>query len=424
MRVLVVSPHAPSKSHVHGGATRLHRIYSGLIARGNDVTVVAPFTREESANVELLEDEGFTIRPYLRPSGRLRELLGTLLRRPALLGLAARASGKELVTAVFWVHLRQLVREALTDADYDVVVIEHSFAARWREEIETDLPVLLVVHELESPQLLAKAVRLGGARGFARYLDGGRTLRSEKRCTPLFDGVVLMSEVERMRLSQIVGEGLMPQSYVVGNGADLEPLSAVGPDPDEQRVLFTGTLAYPPNVVAAEWIARKVWPHVLAAEPAARLDIVGAGPSRATLALGQLEGIEVHGDVPSMLPWFDRASVCTLPMLEGGGTRLKLIDAFAASRAVVATTNGATGVDCSHGRELLIADSPEDFARAILRLLGDREQRERLGRHGRALAERSYGWDRLAGEFDDVLGEVVGRRSVTPIKVVVSDADV
>jgi len=145
-------------------------------------------------------------------------------------------------------------------------------------------------------------------------------------------------------------------------------------------------------------------------------------PHRSTRALDGLPGISMHADVPDMQPWFASASVCTLPMLEGGGTRLKLADAFAASRAVVSTTNGATGLECRNGHDLLIADSAEDFARAIVRLLRDSEQRARLGRNGRALVERLYDWNSLGVELAKCLQDVVASSEATPIRVVVSDA--
>ncbi|MFT4049397.1 MAG: glycosyltransferase family 4 protein [Solirubrobacterales bacterium] len=418
MRVLLITPAAPSKAHVNGGATRMHRLYRRLLERGDEVTVAAVFTADEAGGVEALREEGFAVEPYVRPRGRGREILRALIRRPGLLRLAWRMPAKELISAVFWVDLAPLVHALLNDRAFDVVVIESSFAAWWRADFETDLPVVLVTHEVESVQQMAKATRVGGPAGLARYVNGARIRRSEARWTPEFDGVVVMSESERLILEQVVGKARLPQTFVVGNGADLSAMESVDSDPGAARVLFTGTMAYPPNAVGAQWLAREVWPSVLAARPDAVLEIVGAAPSRATLALGDLTGISVHADVPDMREWFSRASVCTLPMIEGGGTRLKLADAFAARRAVVSTTNGATGIDCSDGREVLIADSAEDFARAIVRLLDDSELRARLAGRGRTLAERLYDWDVLGDQLAGALQSVIAAQSAAPLEVV------
>ncbi len=399
----------------------MHRLYRRLVELGDAVTVACVVTADETESIETMRKEGMAVRAHVRPRSRLRELLAAIIRRPSILrGLAFRSS-KELISSVFWVDLAATVRDELASGDHDVVVIESSFAAFWRGQIETDLPVVLVTHEVESIQLMDKGARIGGIGGLGRYINGARVRRSEQRWTPRFDGVVVMSEEEQHQLEGIVGSATMPRSYVVGNGADLDVMDAVGPDPDDQTVLFTGTMAYPPNAVGAQWLAREVWPLVLAESPDAQLAIVGASPSRATRALDALPGVSVHADVPDMRPWFSGASVCTLPMLEGGGTRLKLIDAFAARRAVVSTTNGATGIDCQAGHDLLIADTPEDFARDIVRLLADAELRARLARNGRALAERLYDWDSLGEKLHDALEGAIAARTATPIKVVVSD---
>lgn len=409
MRVLLITPTAPSATHVNGGATRIHRLYRGLLARGHEVTVIAPFTPGEQANIEKLESEGFDLQPQLRPTSRVSEAASALLRRPALLRTMARESTKQSIAAIFWVDLLPQVRSALASGEHDVVVIEQSFAAGWRADLETDLPVVLVTQEVESPHLLAKGARLGGLGGFMRYLNGARTRRAEKYWTPLFDGVIVMSAAEAQTLEQIVGATRLPLVQVVGNGTDIDRFDDLAPDPGERGVLFTGTLAYPPNTVGAAWLAHRVWPLVLRQVPDAKLAIVGACPPRSVRALDSLPGVSLHADVPDMRPWFEAASVCVLPMLEGGGTRLKLLDAFAARRAVVATTNGATGIDCENGRELLVADSPEDFAHAIVRLLADEKLRALLASRGNQLARTKYDWRVLSGDLEFALETVRAR---------------
>lgn len=400
----------------------MHRLYRRLIELEHEVTVVTVFTEDQKHFAGALRDDGFTVLEHTRPRSRFRETCSALARKPSLFRDALHRSIKELISAVFWVDLKPLVLDELAQGEFDVVVVESSFAAFWRDEIDTELPVVLVTHEIESVHLLAKAARIQGVGGFIRYLNAARVRRSEQEWSVRFDAVVVVSRDEERLLESIVGTGRLSRTYVVGNGADVGPIDQIPADPDKHRVLFTGTMAYPPNAVGAEWLAREVWPLVLSEEPDASLAIVGSMPSRATRALAALPGVSMHADVPDMDPYFADASVCTLPMLEGGGTRLKLADAFAVSRAVVSTTNGATGLECRNGHELLIADSPEDFARAIVRLLRDSEQRARLGRNGRALVERLYDWDKLGVELATCLQEVVAGSKTTPIRVVVSDA--
>lgn len=406
---------------MNGGSTRMHRLNRRLIELGHEVTFAAVFTADSKSTIAALHAEGFAVRPHMRPRSRVAEVFSTLARRPGLLRGLRYLSAKELVSSFFWVGLEPLVADELASGQHDVVVIDHSFAAYWIDSLDTQLPIVLVNHEVESVQQMSKAARIGGIGGLARYLNGRRIRRSERRWSPQFDGIILMSEDEDRALEAIVGGGELPRTYVVGNGADIDVLGAVGPDPDEHRVLFTGTMAYPPNAIGAQWLAREVWPHVLEAVPDAELEIVGAQPSRATRALGELSGVSVHADVPDMRPWFEHASVCTLPMIEGGGTRLKLADAFAARRAVVSTTNGATGFVCRAGSDLLIADSAEEFARSIVRLLRDPSLRNRIGANGRAVAVNLYDWNKLGESLATALQDVIASRSATPINVIVSD---
>jgi glycosyltransferase involved in cell wall biosynthesis len=109
-----------------------------------------------------------------------------------------------------------------------------------------------------------------------------------------------------------------------------------------------------------------------------------------------------------MKPYLAEADICLLPMHEGGGTRLKLAEAMAAGRAIVSTTNGATGVDVTNGEELLIADEAKEFADAIVKLLGDRELRAQLGARGRAKSIAQYDWRSLGDDYEAMLKRVAG----------------
>lgn len=422
MRVLLITPSAPSRAHLNGGATRIHRLYSGLIKRGHSVTVVAPFTADSASGIESLEREGFGLRPHVRWRSRLLEASWAVLRKPSLLGTSLRLASKELIAKLLWVDLRPLAEAELESGHHDVVVIEQSFAAPWRADLDTELPVLLVSHEVESVQLLAKGTRIGGLMGMARYINAGRTQRMEKRWTPQFDGVIVMSDDEAKLLRSIVGSSQMPATYVVGNGADVRRLATLpAPADDGRAVLFTGTLAYPPNAVGAAWLVEEVWPKLQALNPGAELLIVGAAPPRSVRELASAEHVSLHADVPEIIPWLEASTICLLPMLEGGGTRLKLLEAFAAGRAVVSTTNGAAGIDCTAGKELLIADSPDGFAQAISRLLNDPALRKSLTRRAHNLVLEKYDWDHLSGELENTLLAVCGKLAKLPAPAQIGD---
>ncbi|MBJ7353321.1 MAG: glycosyltransferase [Thermoleophilaceae bacterium] len=395
MRVLMVTPEQPSQRHLNGGATRQFQLARRLVELGHEVTVIAPFLAPMSESTSDLEAAGMRVVGHERSQSRLREIASAVIREPSLIVAPFRLSTNEHVSNVFWTQIRGLVQTELDQGGYDLVAIEH--AVNWIGNIDTDLPVALTMHEVESPQYFAKAERIGGVKGFARKVNGRRIRASERRWVPKYDAVITMSEEESELLRTVVPDA--PPTYAVGNGALPKAFQLPDVTPDGQRVLFTGTMAYTPNRISADWLAREVWPIVLKSNPDATLEIVGRGVSAETIALGDLEGVSVIADAPDIIPHLSAADVCAIPMLEGGGTRLKLADAMAAARGIVATTNGATGVNLTDGRELLIADSVEDFADAILALLRDRERRTGIGRAARKRASELLNWDTLGEDL-------------------------
>jgi glycosyltransferase involved in cell wall biosynthesis len=406
MKLLVVTPEAPAPRHVNGGATRQFQLYRRLIELGNEVTVVAAFPSSDDPYDDELRAHGFDVIASKRPRARSWEVARALLRRPVLLFAPLYKSAKELIAAVLWVDLAPKARAVLAERDFDAVVIEFESAQSWLGDLEFDAPALLTLHEFESPQFFAKASRIGGFSGWLRSINARRSRRSERKWIPRYDAVVTMSSAETALLDQTVPNH--PPAFAIGNGADPDAFALTVPSPGHQRVLFAGTMLFPPNRGAAEWLAREVWPLVRERAPKASLEIVGRSPAVATRALGELPGITVTADAPTMAPHLNAADICAIPMLEGGGTRLKFSDAMAAGRAIVSTTNGASGIDARNRREALIADDPAAFAAAIVELLEDPELRARLGASARARAAAEYNWDALGERMATVLATTTG----------------
>ena len=156
-------------------------------------------------------------------------------------------------------------------------------------------------------------------------------------------------------------------------------------------------MSYPPNHQGIRWFADEVWPRVRRALPDARLDVVGKDPPEAVRALDGRDGIAVHGFVPSMAPFFAAAHAVVVPILTGAGIRVKIVEAMSAGRALVSTSLGWEGLaHLEPGRHLLVADEPEAFADAALRLLGDPGLRgadgRRRARPGRARVRLARRW--------------------------------
>ncbi len=213
---------------------------------------------------------------------------------------------------------------------------------------------------------------------------------------------VVCSETEREQLHQLDSK---LQVEVVPNGVDLDSMPAPDfeRDVDSRELVFVGDLAYGPNQDAALHFIRDVLPLVQAREPRAKFLAVGRNPSEELVAIGkEREDVIVTGFVDDVAEWIDRAELYVVPIRYGGGTRLKVLEAFAFGKPTISTSVGAEGIDYNEGQDILIRDEPRAMADAILQLFEDRELAKRLAIAARRTAEERYGWDQLGERMADI----------------------
>ncbi len=178
---------------------------------------------------------------------------------------------------------------------------------------------------------------------------------------------------------------------VVPNGVDLDYYRP-GPTPSsEDRVVWAGSMSWYPNREAIATFCRTTWPKIRALRPGVAFDLIGHSPP-ATIGGA---GIRAHGFVDDIRPLVAQASAYVVPIRIAGGTRLKILDAMAMGKAIVSTSVGCEGLEVTPGEDILIADDPDEFARQTVRILEDKDLRERLGAEARRTVERLYGWDRV-----------------------------
>jgi glycosyltransferase involved in cell wall biosynthesis len=158
-----------------------------------------------------------------------------------------------------------------------------------------------------------------------------------------------------------------------------------------------------PNEDAMSFFCSEVLPLIRREEPEVTLSIVGRAPTPAVTRLAQQRGVVVTGRVDDVRPHMAEAAVYIVPLRIGGGTRLKIFEAMSMGKAVVSTTIGAEGLPVTDGRHLVLADSPQRFADAVVRLLRDVDQRRALEAAARTLVVERYDWAAVAGELDRAL---------------------
>jgi glycosyltransferase involved in cell wall biosynthesis len=176
--------------------------------------------------------------------------------------------------------------------------------------------------------------------------------------------------------------------HVVPNAIDVP--AHPPPRPGDDRLLFLGNLSYEPNRLAARALAETVLPRIRAHRPTATLELVGPLTAGALDDLDRVPGVRVVGAVPDVAPWYARADVVVVPLRHGAGTRIKVLEAFAHRRPVIATSVGVAGLDVEAGREVVIAESPDELARAVCEVLDDPVRGDALVEHAARLVDARY----------------------------------
>lgn len=414
MRVLHITPELPYEPGGGGGRGREYFLCRRLVELGHQVLNISPATPDEVPHAQALREVGVENWVLERPASQVREAIAAVRAEPDVLATAAVAPVRALEMRVFWVGMNRLAQTAVTEWQPDVAMIGHDMAAAWAQSLPPSLPAVLTLHNLVWHWYLSRARRSAGARAVLLRAEAARYRRYTLRMLTRYEAAVAVSTIEADEVRSI---SRIPVS-VIPTGVDTTALAPGPEQPGPPRLVFTGTLGYPPNAEGIRWFADHVWPLVRRALPDARLDIVGRAPPPSVSALDGRPGITVVGPVPVMGPYFDRAHAVIVPILTGAGIRVKIVEAMSAGRAIVSTSLGWEGLPhVVPGEHLLVADDPEGFAAAAIRLLREPELRRRLAAQARSLAERSYDWRRLGDEQEAVLASVItaaARREPTP----------
>ena len=304
-------------------------------------------------------------------------------------------------------RVRKLVAQWFVERRFDVAVCDFlASALNFPDNLTT--PTALFQHNVETVLWQRKAeVEVEWLERIVSKIEYQKMKRFEPRQVRRFHHVIAVSDVDRDAMSAMVPASSIS---VVPTGVDLKKFQY---DPNLRPagldVVFTGSMDWEPNIDGVEFFCQKVWPLVLEQVPAARFLIVGRRPNQRVQALAGAT-VDVTGTVPSVEEYLQRASVFVVPLRIGGGTRIKIYEGMAVGKATVSTTIGAEGLDVTHGKDIILADDPVAFARAIVEFLRDEATRRRFEAAAAATAQK-YDWPVITRQFVEVLRETV--RSAT-----------
>jgi glycosyltransferase involved in cell wall biosynthesis len=296
-----------------------------------------------------------------------------------------------------------LVKKASRNSAFDVVVASTERVAPYAPLVKG---IPRVLEDIELAVLYDKFANAPNLAAKIRYgLTWWKLSRYTRGLLAQFDGCAVVAEQEREHIL-----GIMPNCHppaVVPNGVDLEANTGDFGTPRPDTLIYPGALTYSANFDAMEFFLQDVLPLVQAQCPNVRLRITGRydGVPVERLPLGN--GAELTGYLDDIRPAVAQSWACVVPLRVGGGTRLKILEALALGTPVISTSKGAEGLEVTHEENILIADDPESFAQAVLRLLENGALRARLSADGRRLVEERYSWEICARQLDQLLNQVV-----------------
>ena len=403
MKILLISPFLPDPE-APAGAPRAIFDRVRLLCREHEVTVAA-LTEPGDRPRRYITETGARVYAVARPAiawhKQLRLAAGLLVGgRPVLVQEfgSSRLCGR--------------VGSLVSGERFDVVLVEHALAAQYADCLGEDAPLVVFTdHDVRAtfpkgsasrPASLLRRLMLP-----LDLLDRALWRRYTRRAYRSAALVTVPTE-EDAAIVRRVAPGARVEVVPFGMAVPVEEMG------DEQvrepdTLLFVGNFDHPPNRDAAVWLGREIMPLVWARRPGARLWLVGRNPTTEVQALGG-ERVTVTGEVPSVREYLARCSLFVAPLRQGGGMRIKLIEALGARTPVVTTTVGARGLGAEAGRHLLVADTARDFAEAVVCALDDPALRARLGAAGQELVRSGLNEDERAARLNALLESVVDGR--------------
>ena len=381
----------PPYPPVDGGTMAMNSITQGLLSRDCEVKVLTVKTDKHPVREERIGDD------YLRQTG-LEAVYVDLSVKP-LPALGAMMCGesyhvKRYINPDFAAKLRQILQAE----EFDVVHVESIFLTPYVPLIRkhSNAKVLLRAHNVE--HLIWKRVAQSCSNPFKRwYLKHlSLTLRAyELEHLNDYDGIVCIT---RNDAEYFKNNGCRKPVAVIPFGVQPEDMPHVDPEPDS--LFHIGAMDWLPNQESIRWLLDEIWPVVHREVPRAKLYLAGRKmPERWMKA--QIEGVSVVGEVPDAMYFIGSKKINVVPLLSGSGIRVKIIEAMSIGKTVVTTTVGAQGIDYIDGENILIADTPEEFARQIKRCLEDDAFCNRVGEAAARLVADQYDERKLAVQLID-----------------------
>ncbi|MBI1278901.1 MAG: glycosyltransferase [Anaerolineaceae bacterium] len=373
MHILYLVPHVPNPTKI-----RSHFQVRGLLDAGHRVTVVTLNRSElDAKNITKLNQTGAKV-ISVRLS-KYQSLWNALKTLPTRLPLQSR---------FMWsAELMEKIQDVLKSDPPDVIHIEHLRMACYGLQLMPDWPTVWdAVDYLSALYQQAGHFSVNWITRQIYAIEAPRLQSYERWLSTQFPATLVISTKD-----QSLFQENHPQPDRVHYQPQGLPVTALDTtiERDTKTLAITGTLNYHPNVASVHYFVREILPLVQRQIPDIQLQLVGANPDESIKALTN-DTIKITGFVPSITDYLQRSTIALAPVTYGSGIQIKVLEAFLTATPLVATSVALRGLDVQHERQVLIADTPDDYANAVLRLLADPELRRRIGEAGRKYVEQNH----------------------------------
>lgn len=311
-------------------------------------------------------------------------------------------------------QMRRRIQELATQQQCDVAVCDF-LAPAVNMPASLSCPTILFQHNVEA-MIWQRHYEMQDNPLKKSYLwEQWRKMRSfERQTCRKFDCVIAVSAEDRLQMQQ---EYSLTSVFDVPTGVDTEffrPREQEQIDP--YNLVFTGSMDWLPNEDAIRYFTETIMPRIKQEIPELTLTVVGRNPYPALLELSRRDpSIVVTGRVDDVRPYMERAAAYVVPLRIGGGTRLKIYEAMAMEKAIISTSIGAEGLPIKNGDEIMLADTPESFASAVVQLLGDGDAAQAMGRRAAKTVRDQFGWPRVAKRFADICQQAISKGAFVPL---------
>lgn len=311
-------------------------------------------------------------------------------------------------------EMERRIQNRLASGTYDVILFCGLNIFRHFDPGTTQLPYLVDI--VDCPSLLTwsyfkqERAPYPASKRLLAYLWADRY---EKAHVAKIDNIVMITSVDAERIGRNCPKSRI---WVVSNGVDTEQFSRGDrPRLSGVELLFTGVMDYPPNNSAMLQFVSQTLPFIRNANPNVTLTIAGRNPTDELVALAKrTAGVKITGFVDDLRQYFEAATVYVSPLLSGAGLKNKVLEAWSMTLPVVASSVSCSGMAARDNENVLIADTPAEFASKVLSVLSDSKLRERLSIEGRSTVEREYSWHSRSAMLGSVLERIVKQESIAP----------